>query len=160
MSIKRVVIATVIAAGLALTSLASPVVPAPRGQVQGREAAAQAVERTERELIAAITARDLAAYDRIVADDYVALTVEGTETTKAEVMAGYKAGARRYVNLAIHDVKVRVFGDAAVISARTTGARVENGQEVPNNVRYVRVYALRDGRWRAVMQMAAPLPAK
>jgi hypothetical protein len=25
-------------------------------------------------------------------------------------------------------------------------------------VRYIRVYAKRDGRWRAVTQMAAPLP--
>jgi ketosteroid isomerase-like protein len=129
---------------------------APAGQSPG----GQDVERTERELIRAITEHDLAAYDRIVADDYVALTVEGTETTKLQVMASYKAGTRRYAGLEIHDVKVRLYGDAAVLSARTTGFRVENGQQVPNLVRYIRVYARRDGRWRAVMQMAAPIPAR
>jgi ketosteroid isomerase-like protein len=121
--------------------------------------AAQEVESLERELIRAITIRALATYDRIVADDYVALTVEGKETTKPEVMASYKAGTRQYVDLAIHEVKVRVFGNAAVLSARTTGFRMENGEKVPNTVRYVRMYALRDGSWRAVMQMAAPIPA-
>jgi hypothetical protein len=33
-----------------------------------------------------------------------------------------------------------------------------NGKEEENRVRYVRVYARRGGRWRAVAQMAAPLP--
>jgi ketosteroid isomerase-like protein len=121
-------------------------------------AAAQEVERAEQELIRAITARDLSAYDRLVADDYVALTVEGKETTKPEVMASYQAGTRQYVDLEIHDVKVRVFGETAVLSARTTGFRVEGGQRVPNIVRYIRVYARRNGRWFAVMQMAAPIP--
>jgi uncharacterized protein (TIGR02246 family) len=129
--------------------------PAPRSPAA--TGAAAEVEQVERDLIRAIVARDLEAYDRIVADDYVALTVEGTETAKRDVIASYKAGTRRYADLAIHDVKVRVFGDAAVLSARTTGFRVEAGQQVPNLVRYVRVYARRDGRWRAVMQMAAPI---
>jgi uncharacterized protein (TIGR02246 family) len=137
----------------AAPALAAAQTPAPQPP------AAQEIERVERELIRAITGRDLPAYDRLVADDYVALTVEGKETTKAEVMASYKAGTRQYAGLEIHDVKVRLFGDAAVLSARTTGFRVENGQQVPNIVRYVRVYARRDGQWRAVMQMAAPIPS-
>ena len=147
---------------LGFTSQMASAMPAEaRGQAAERQAVAQHVERTERELIAAITARDLATYDRLVADDYVALTVEGTETTKQAMMAGYKAGTRRYSDLALHDVKVRVFSDdAAVVSARTTGSRIEGGKAVPNIVRYIRMYALREGRWRAVMQMAAPLPSK
>ena len=153
-----ILVAIAAAAPWSIAVPAQAVTPA-RSQAAG-SSAAQEVERLERELIQAITARDLAVYDRIVADDYVALTVEGTETTKPEVMAAYKAGTRRYAALEIHDVKVRVFGDAAVLSARTTGFRVDKGEQVPNNVRYVRVYARRDGRWRAVMQMAAPIPGK
>ena len=122
------------------------------------EAAAE-VERTERELVAAIARTDLVTYDRIVADDYVAYTVTGDEATKPEIMASYRAGTRKYQALAISDVKVRVFGDAAVLSARTSGTRVEEGKApVPNVVRYFRVYARRAGAWRAVMQMVTPLP--
>ncbi len=122
--------------------------------------AAAEVERVESELVAAIARTDLATYDRIVADDYVAYTVTGNESTKAEIMASYRAGTRRYQSLAISEVKVRVFGDAAVLSARTSGTRVEERTTpVPNVVRYFRVYARRAGAWRAVMRMVTPLPA-
>ena len=120
-------------------------------------AAAADVERLERELVAAIAKTDLAAYDRIVADDYVVFDASGREITKAEVMKSYRDGSRKYTNLEIYDVHGRVFGDAAVVSARTRGLRRENGQDVPNLVRYVRVYSRRGGTWRAVSQMSAPL---
>ena len=50
----------------------------------------------------------------------------------------------------------RVYGDTAVVTARTKGFRIEEGREVPNRVRYIRVYARRGGTWKAVSQMAAP----
>jgi hypothetical protein len=34
--------------------------------------------------------------------------------------------------------------------------RKEGGNEVPNRVRYIRVFARRAGEWRAVSQMATP----
>ncbi len=122
------------------------------------EDAARELENLERELVAAIGRGDLATYDRIVADDYVALEASGKESPKAEILASYRSGTRRYTNLEIFDVKARVFGDTAVVSAKTKGFRREGNRDVPNRVRYIRVYARREGRWRAVTQMAAPLP--
>lgn len=116
------------------------------------------VERLERELVAAIGSKDLATYDRIVAEDYVAFEITGKAITKAEIMAGYRSGTRGYTNLEIYDVQGRVFGDTAVVSARTKGFRREGDHDVPNNVQYIRVFARRDGRWRAVAQKSAPVP--
>ncbi len=121
-------------------------------------AAATEIERLERALIQAIRTTDLAAYDRLVADDYVVVNASGQETTKAQVMASYRSGERRYTDLGIEDVRVHVFGDTALLSARTAGLRREEGRDVPNRVRYVRVFARRGGTWRAVAQMAAPVP--
>ncbi len=119
--------------------------------------AADEVLRLERQLIAAIGSHDLQAYDRLVADDYVALRATGDQT-KAQVMDGYRAGRLAYRGLDITDVDVRLLGDTAVVSARTLGSRVEEGRETPNRVRYLRLWAKRDGEWRAVRQMAVPLP--
>jgi len=130
--------------------LASP----PTGRIAD---AAEEVKRRERELVAAIGAGDLAAYDRLVADDYVALRAAGDQT-KAQVLEGYRAGKLAYRGLDITDVDVRVLGDTAVVSARTLGRRVEEGRESENRVRYLRIWAKRGGSWRAVLQMAAPLP--
>ena len=122
--------------------------------------AAAEVEKVERELVAAISRGDLVTYDRIVADDYVSYTGTGELATKAEIMASYRVGTRKYLSLAISDVTVRVFGDTAVFSARTSGTRIEKGAApVPNTVQYSRVFTRRAGAWRAVMQMVTPLPA-
>ncbi len=121
--------------------------------------AAREVEQLERELVAAIGRGDLATYDRIVADDYVAFEASGKTTPKAEILASYRSGARKYTQLEIFDVEPRVFGDTAVLTAKTKGLRREDGRDVPNRVRYVRVYAKRDGKWRAVAQMAAVVAA-
>jgi ketosteroid isomerase-like protein len=142
---------------------ASPAAPrstASAAKASNLSAAAAEVERAERELVAAIGKGDLATYDRIVADDYVAYTTTGQESTKPEILAAYRAGTRKYMSLAISDVKVRVFGDTAILVARTSGTRVEEGRSPePNTVRYFRVFTRRGGAWRAVMQMVTPLPA-
>jgi homoserine O-acetyltransferase len=121
-----------------------------------RPAAGEVLAR-ERDLLAAIGAADLRAYDRLVADDYLALR-SGGDQTKAEVMEAYRSRELAFAGLDIADVEVRVFGDTAVVFARTVGSRIEGGREAPNRVRYLRVWARREGEWRAVLQMAAPLP--
>ena len=119
---------------------------------------ARSVEQIERDLVAAIGRGDLATYDRIVADDYVAFEASGKTSPKAEILASYRSGARKYTNLEIFDVEGRIFGDTAVVTAKTKGFRKEGDRDVPNRVRYIRVYAKRDGKWRAVAQMAAQVP--
>jgi ketosteroid isomerase-like protein len=134
---------------------------APAATAVKESAAAVEVERVERELVAAISKGDLATYDRIVADDYVAYTTSGQIATKPEIMASYRTGTRKYMALSISDVKVRVFGETAIFSATTSGTRVEEGgKPEPNVVRYFRVFTRRNGAWRAVMQMVTPLPAQ
>lgn len=133
-------------AGVSIHGLAAS--PAPSG--------AEEVERLERELVAAIGKKDLATYDRIVADDYVVFDSSGKQLTKSEIMASYRSGTRGYKGLEIYDVSGHVFGDTAVVSAKTKGFRIEDGREVPNRVRYIRVFARRAGRWQAVTQMSAP----
>lgn len=117
------------------------------------------LEKRERDLVAAIGRGDLATYDRIVDDDYVAFEASGKTSPKAEIVASYRSGARKYTDLAIFDVEARIFGDTAVVTAKTRGFRREGDRDVPNRVRYIRVYARRNGEWRAVAQMAAPLPS-
>lgn len=114
------------------------------------------VESLERQLVEAISKKDLATYDKIVADDYIVVEASGKDLTKAEIMASYRDGTRGYTNLEIYDVRTHVFGDTAVVSARTKGLRHEDGKDVVNDNRYIRVFARRDGRWRAVTQMSAP----
>jgi ketosteroid isomerase-like protein len=122
----------------------------------GRPPDAPEPERLERRLVEAIAKGDLDTYRRIVAEDYVVYDSSGKDITRAEVIASYESGSRHYTKLEIFDVGSRVFGDTAIVSARTKGLRREGDRDVPNRVRYIRVYARRNGEWKAVAQMATP----
>ncbi len=153
---KTTAVAFVLLAFVGIATLAASRKP----QAASRELSTAAeVERVERDLVAAISKTDLATYDRIVADDYVAYNDMGGVLTKPEIMASYRTGTRKYLNLAISDVKVQVFGETAILSAKTSGTRIEEGAKpVPNTVRYFRVFVRRQGQWRAVMQIVQSLP--
>lgn len=130
------------------------------GSSEGRPASAPEaaeLEATERRLVAAIGARDFVTYDELVADDYVVIEAAGSLRSKPEIMASYRTGERGYRDLRLDELKSHVFGDTAIVHARTFGRRVRDGREEENRVRYIRVYARRAGRWRAVAQMSAPL---
>jgi homoserine O-acetyltransferase len=133
---------------------------APSGSSEGAPAStpeAAELQAIERRLVAAISAQDYVTYDELVADDYVVVEAGGSVRTKPEIMASYRTGERGYRDLRIDELRSHVFGDTAVVHARTFGGRVRDGREEENRVRYIRVYARRAGRWRAVAQMSAPL---
>lgn len=117
---------------------------------------AREIERLEQQLITAIEAKDLTAYQRLVAEDYVAVGAAG-EQTRAQAIEAYRSGTLSLPGLKIGEIKVHVYGDTAMISARTFGDRVEGGKTVPNRVRYMRIWMKRQGQWRAVAQMARPM---
>jgi ketosteroid isomerase-like protein len=120
---------------------------------------AQDIERLEQQLVTAIEAKDFATYQRLVAEDYVAVGAAG-EQTRAQAMEAYRSGALSLPGLKIGEIKVHVYGDTAMISARTFGDRVEKGKTVPNRVRYMRIWMKREGTWRAISQMARPLESE
>jgi ketosteroid isomerase-like protein len=122
-------------------------------------AVAREIERLEQQLITAIEAKDFATYQRLVAEDYIAIGATG-ETTRAQAMETYRSGDLSLPGLKIGDVRVHVYGDTATVNARTFGDRVEKGKTVPNRVRYMRVWMKRQGQWRAIAQMSRPLESE
>jgi ketosteroid isomerase-like protein len=120
---------------------------------------AREIERLEQQLITAIEAKDFATYQRLVADDYIAIGANG-ETTRAQAIDSYRSGDLSLPALKIAEIHVHVYGDTATINARTYGDRVEKGKTTPNRVRYMRVWMRRQGQWRAIAQMARPLESQ
>ena len=120
---------------------------------------AQEIERLEQQLVKAIEAKDFTTYQSLVAEDYVAVGAAG-EQTRAKAIDTYRSGALSLPGLKIGDIKVHVYGDTAMISARTYGDRVENGETLPNRVRYMRIWMKRQGHWQAIAQMARPLESE
>ena len=71
--------------------------------------------------------------------------------TKAQWLANHKPGQSPYDAYDVDDMKIRVYGDTAVVTARTTPkGRDSKGKPITGQYRYLRVWAKRDGQWRAV----------
>ncbi len=107
----------------------------------------------ERELVEAEQRRDTAAMERILAEDWIWTNFEGEVINRAQRVARIRNGARTVESQETEDVRVRVYRDAAVVTARANvrGMR-RRDQPVNFSARYTRVYVRNNGRWQMVAQ--------
>lgn len=64
----------------------------------------------------------------------------------------------RTLSIKNEDVKVRIFGTAAVVTALVKMHFVKSEKAIPMSFRYTAVFVNKDGRWQlAALQTARPL---
>jgi ketosteroid isomerase-like protein len=103
----------------------------------------------EQHLARAWVESDRATIDRIIASDWTTIAISGRLLTRAEVMADFfRTGKSPIAAMTIDDVRVRLLGDVAVVTGRTTARAI--GSEADVVLRFTDVFALRDGRWQIV----------
>ncbi len=112
--------------------------------------AEQEVLKVNKEYDEAIVRQDAAFYDRILADDYVYTNSDGKLVDKAQEMARVKSGDTKFESGQSDDVKVRVYGNMAVVTGRFTAKGQSKGKEFNETERYTTVYLKRQGRWQIV----------
>ncbi len=88
-------------------------------RMERADADREALEAVEREFPAALLRGDAALLARYTADDFEGMDPAGRAVTKADVLARLKAADVKIESLRHEDVRVRVFGDCAVATART-----------------------------------------
>lgn len=91
---------------------------------------------------------------RTLADDYVAITPLGQVTTKQDAISARRSGQLRYESMNITDMVVRLYGDAAVVTARADVKGHQLGEDFSGLYRYTRVWVRRSGHWQAVSYQA------
>jgi ketosteroid isomerase-like protein len=110
----------------------------------------QTLTQMERDWAQAMAKRDQAALDRILAADYSSTNADGEVSTKAQGDADIKAGVLKYDSFVVDDMKVRLFGDTAVVTGRSTLKGSYKGKDISGQNRFTDVFVRRDGRWQAV----------
>ena len=93
---------------------------------------------------------DTKAMDAIVADDCVVINPVGELVTKAEHLKAMKDGTLRFDSIEHSEVKVRVYGDAAVLTSRGQVKVTIKGRSESLSVRNSEFYAKQGGKWRCV----------
>ena len=142
---KRFVIALLVFAAASIAS----------GQKQSaqkhpRSSVDQVIRQVDHERIQAQIGADAAALDRIYADDFIGIGPSGTARTKTQVLADFTSGDLKFQSITTDDVQVRVYGNAAVETGRSTMIGQDKGKTVPRDNRFTRVWINQQGRWRLV----------
>ena len=98
------------------------------------------------EYIASVQQGDVRRFDEILAEDFLCSNPDGTLIDRAQFLA-QTARSVTITGLVAEDVQIRLFGDIALIHARTR-YRTADGEE--RQGRYTDAWARRDGRWLAI----------
>jgi len=110
----------------------------------------QAIRQIDGERIQAQIHADAAALNRIYADDFIGIGPSGTVRTKPQVISDFTSGNLKFQSITTDDVQVRVYGDTAVETGRSTMDGQDKGKAVPRDNRFTRVWVKQHGRWRLV----------
>jgi ketosteroid isomerase-like protein len=104
------------------------------------------VREVEREYVRAHLERDVAALERLLADDFTSFRGRVRKEHRLAVLANPYF---RVVSLSTKDVQVSVSGDEARVSGRATlkGSLAGREFETPD-YKFTRLLAKRDGRWQ------------
>jgi ketosteroid isomerase-like protein len=121
--------------------------------------AVREIQELEAQFGRAVIAGDRAYYDRVLAEDFTHTSHSGVFKTRAQFMAEnkfdeqkeLKSGRTRYDAYDVDDLAIRIYGDTAVVTGRTSPkGRTAQGQPITGQYRYLRVWVKRQGRWQAV----------
>ena len=112
--------------------------------------AAQAVRQQDQARIRAQITADTVALRRIYAEDFVGIGPTGVVRNKPAVIADFTSHALTYQSITTAEVRVRVYGNTAVETGRSTMVGQDRGKAVPRDNRFTRVWVMTDGRWQLV----------
>jgi ketosteroid isomerase-like protein len=110
----------------------------------------QVIRQIDYERIQAQIGADSAALARIYANDFIGIGPSGTVRTKAQVIADFTSGSLKFQSITTDDVQVRVYGNTAVETGRSTMIGQDKGKAVPRDNRFTRVWIKQQGRWQLV----------
>jgi uncharacterized protein (TIGR03067 family) len=103
-----------------------------------------------KDLNAATLKADVAFLERVLHEDYVHLRPRGTTEDRAQYLENRKTGRVAYEVLDWDEVKVRLYGDTAIVTGRSTIKGKDQQGAIDQQQRWTRVFLRREGRWQLV----------
>ena len=76
------------------------------------------------------------------------------------VIGDFTSHALSYQSITTAEVLVRVYGNTAVETGRSTMVGQDRGKAVPRENRFTRVWVMTDGRWQLVANHYSPMTTK
>ena len=124
----------------------------PQAQTESVE---QELIKLENDWLQAFFENDDAFADRFLADDYLGTDEHGNIKNKAQEIAEIKVGAHLSTSGVLDNIRVRVYGDAAVVTGRRIMKGLFQGKEYRSPYLWTDIFIKRGGRWQCVASHAS-----
>lgn len=121
------------------------------GQALGDQASDERdLKQLVKDLNAALVKADTAFLERVLDQDFVHYRPRGTIENRAQYLENRKNGNVNFESLVADDMKVRFYGDAPIVTYRSTAKGKDQQGAIDEQRLWTRVFVRRDGRWRLV----------
>src|SRR5215470_4244635 len=117
----------------------------------------QVIRQLDHERIQAQIDADAVALERIYAADFIGIGPSGAVRTKPQVISDFKSGELKFQTITTDEVQVRIYGNTAVETGRSTMNGKDKGKSVPRDNRFTRVWVKQEGHWQLVLNHYSPL---
>jgi ketosteroid isomerase-like protein len=120
-------------------------------KIQHKHENRRVIDQLEEAWRTAVLKSDSTAMNALLADDYMAITANGTLQTRDQALDNIASGRVHIASLEVSDRKVRFYGTTALVTSLAEVQGTNPLGEFSGSFRYTRVY-VRDaqGRWKIV----------
>ncbi len=125
----------------------------------GETSSEQEVRQLEQQLRNASLKGDASFFDRVWDEEYSRTNSIGAVLDRKEALEDYNSGDLKYDRLDFDDVRIRVFGDTAIVTARATIKGRYEDTKLEGAYRHTRVWVKRPGGWKVVAYHTSRLEA-
>ncbi len=108
------------------------------------------IKKLETERAASIVKGDVAALAAQTSDDYTLINLNGAVSNKTQMVESFKSGQSKFTKDEVSDMKVRVYGDTAVVTGKVSAAGMMAGKDATGDVMFTRVWIKKAGKWMCV----------
>ena len=98
----------------------------------------------------AILENDIRAIDKMTADDWLVIDADGVVSDKTQLFTAIKSRSMTRSSMASKEVRVRIYEDAAIITALSTSEGKYLGKPFTTIERSTDVLIQKDGRWQFI----------
>ena len=144
-------------AGTPLAQAQNKAVDAKKPAASGN-AAADELKQIENDWTDAVKAKNAEKLGDILADGWVGLDWDGKTPDKAKALADLKAPGNSLDSFEMGPMKVRIFGNTAVVTGSDSEKSAENGKDTSGKYIWTDVFVKQNGKWRAVASQSTKVP--
>lgn len=117
----------------------------------------QTIKTAEHALAAAHLTLDLTVIDRLLHPDYRILQPDGRFETKAEVLASYQSGSRRWDTAQVDQLEVNLYDQTAIVTGRWQATGQNGDDPFDYAARFISVWLKENGRWQNITYQSAEI---